>query len=362
MNKMQPDSIMFYFALSDLSPNYRDLSEKQIHDVVLLFFSKYFKEIGGDVKIDITNNQVKVTWLPISLEDTEKAIEGAIRLLQNGQKIQGEIVLTELYKKYPEHPTILFNYGMILSDKKQFVEAIKILDKLIEIYPEHSQGWNALGIAHFRAGNRSEAIYKLQKSYELDPDDPHTLRNLGGLLADDSEKKALPYLQKAAHLLPEDPQAQYGYGLCLMKLKKYDDADLTFRKVIALAPYTEIGELAKEERTKIAGLKMRSVTGSQPRMDVVMYCLAALEKYEELGLEKKQAITFEIAMLGRGGLDINDPEPKYTIKSLPGNFTGMQLLTYMFVGLKQLHPDLDPGIDLEEEFKTALTLYGKKSK
>lgn len=360
MNKTQLDPIKFIFELSDLPANYRNLSDENLYDAVSSFFSEYFKGIGGEVKIEIINNQVVVKWLPYSLEDTENAIEEAINLLQKGQHAQGEVILAELFKKYPENPIILFNYGMLLSDKKQLNEAIKMLDRLVEICPDHAQAWNALGIAHFRSGDRSEALYKLKKSYELNPDDPYTLRNLGGLLADESEEKAFPYIQKAAQLLPEDPQAQYGYGLSLMKLKEYDEADMAFRKVIALAPYTEIEELAKEARTKIASVKMRSASDFQPRMDVVMYCLAALEKYEALGPEKKQAITFEIAMLGRGGLDINNPEPKYTLKSLPGKFSGMQLVTYMFVGMKQIEPNLDPGIDLEEEYKAALTLFGKK--
>ena len=30
---------------------------------------------------------------------------------------------------------------------------------------------------------------------------------------------------------------------------------------------------------------------------------------------------------------INDPEQKYTLKSLPGNFSGLQLLAIMYAGL-----------------------------
>jgi len=38
----------------------------------------------------------------------------------------------------------------------------------------------------------------------------------------------------------------------------------------------------------------------------------------------------------------------------------MQLISYMYVGLKQMDPNLDPGIDLENEYKTALDLFGKE--
>ena len=64
--------------------------------------------------------------------------------------------------------------------------------------------------------------------------------------------------------------------------------------------------------------------GGELRMDVVMYILYALQLFEKAGKQKTGTITFEIAMLGRGGLDINDPAQKYVLKSLPGKFSGLQ--------------------------------------
>ena len=59
-------------------------------------------------------------------------------------------------------------------------------------------------------------------------------------------------------------------------------------------------------------------------------------------------------MLGRSGLDINDPEPKYRLKSAPGEFSGLQLVAIMYVGLKRLAPDTDSSIDLSEEYALAM--------
>ncbi len=38
--------------------------------------------------------------------------------------------------------------------------------------------------------------------------------------------------------------------------------------------------------------------------------LGALQKFKAIGSDKARAVTFEIAMLGRNGLDINDPAQK----------------------------------------------------
>ena len=90
-------------------------------------------------------------------------------------------------------------------------------------------------------------------------------------------------------------------------------------------------------------------------MDAVMYCLAAIKKFKEEP-DSLAPVTTEISMLGRSGLDINNPAQKYTLRSMPGNFSGLQLVCYMFVGIRQLAPDLDPGIDFAKEYHEALKL------
>ncbi|SRR6056297_167559 len=358
---MTLDPIKFAFELSELPENYKNLSSTELNGAVSSFFSKYFREMGGEATVDIQNDYVIVQWFPNSLSDTENAIQEAIDLLNQGKISQGEAMLAALCKRFPDNPTILYNYGMILSEKGQLEEAIDMLSRLTEIDPEANRAWNALAVAHFRAGKRTEAISELKKSYQLNSEDPYTLRNLGGLLAKESTEQAHPYLEKAASLLPDDPQAQYGYGKCLKDLGHYDEADPVLKKVIELSPYSDVAERAKEDRNEIASIKMKSKAGSEPRMDAVMYCFAALEKFNEMDDKKKQAVTYEIAMLGRNGFDLEDSEQKYTLNSLPGKFTGMQLVSYMFVGLKELDPNLDPGINLEDEYNLALEMFNKKT-
>ncbi len=91
-------------------------------------------------------------------------------------------------------------------------------------------------------------------------------------------------------------------------------------------------------------------------MDAVFYCLGGMKKFREMGAAKMQAIVYEISLLGRGGLDINDPAQKYTLKSLPGQFSGLHLVSLMYTGLKQIDPSLDGGIDLSKEYEAALNL------
>ena len=76
-----------------------------------------------------------------------------------------------------------------------------------------------------------------------------------------------------------------------------------------------------------------------------MYMMGAFETFEEL---KQQQIA-EIAKHGESGLSVNDPQKRYSLKSLDGYSTCLQLLSMMPVVLKAIDPFLDSqsGLDVE---------------
>jgi tetratricopeptide (TPR) repeat protein len=90
----------------------------------------------------------------------------------------------------------------------------------------------------------------------------------------------------------------------------------------------------------------------------VWFLLDALKRYASMNAEQVRAIAFEIAMLGRGGLDYANPEKKYTLRSIPGEtFSGLQLMCLMHAGFKRIAPEMDTGMDLEEPWHQALALF-----
>jgi len=102
---------------------------------------------------------------------------------------------------------------------------------------------------------------------------------------------------------------------------------------------------------------MRKAVGGGLRPDAVMYCLGALETCDCLPAAEVQKIAFEIAALGTKGINPNDPHRKYQLRTLPGEFTGLQLLCYMFVTWKKVSPEADIGFDLRREYEAALGMF-----
>jgi len=89
-----------------------------------------------------------------------------------------------------------------------------------------------------------------------------------------------------------------------------------------------------------------------------IYLLDALERYDLVPVEKVREIAFEIAMLGREGLDYSSADTNYTLKSLPGeSFTGLQLMCLMYAGFQRLAPEHELRMDLEEPWLKALEMF-----
>jgi len=92
-----------------------------------------------------------------------------------------------------------------------------------------------------------------------------------------------------------------------------------------------------------------------------MYISSALQTFDDLGPDKRKAIALEIAVLGRDGLDINDPDKKYTVNALPDKFSGLHLLAIMFTAFRQIDPTMETAADFVAEYEAALKMRSTES-
>jgi hypothetical protein len=107
----------------------------------------------------------------------------------------------------------------------------------------------------------------------------------------------------------------------------------------------------KEGTTNPALLKQK-----QPA--AIFYFLDAFKRFEAMTPEEVRNVAFEIALLGRNGLDYAAPDEKYELRSLPDRkFSGLHLMCLMFAGFKRVAPEHDVGMDLNDSFLAALSLF-----
>jgi tetratricopeptide (TPR) repeat protein len=287
-------------------------------------------------------------------------LDFVMTMLQNGKIKEAIPFLESLAKTDPTNVQVLYNLGIAQSELGQFDEAIIRLKRAVQLDSKHAHAWTGIGVAYQRMGRRDLALEPMKKAVESDPQDGYARRNLAGLLMGQGHhEEALKHMREARKVLPHDPQTIYGLATALETVggdANLSEADELYQVVIERWPGAKVAELAREARTGLAGREMRAKAGGGLRPDVMMYIAGALDTFATVGPVKTQQIGLEIAMKGQNGLDIHDPEQKYTLKSLPGNFSGMHLVSIMYAAIKEMDPNMDAGIDLEAEYEAAMAM------
>lgn len=285
-------------------------------------------------------------------------LQEAVNLASSGRLEEAKNVFEEILLEDPRNPEVLYNLGMCFTDLNHPDKAVTVLKKSIEYNPNHSNSYVALGYAYTKMGDSESAKKHFLNALKLDPNNSYAMRNLGGLYGKigDTEKSVF-YLEKAYQINPQDLSTLYGLGYSYQQVQDYSKAYRYYRKVLEMDAPSNLKELAKDGLREIAVANLKS---KGLRMDAVMYMVSALELFEKETESRIREIAFEIALKGRDGFDINNPDKKYTIRSLPGVFTGLQLVSYEYVGFKKIAPDQDIGVDLSQEHLMALQLFKSK--
>ncbi len=344
------------FDLELLPPEARNIGSEPFKDAVIGHFVAQYGGAGQTAIVTVDDTDIHVVQLPAGTEP----LEFVLTMLQAGRIREAVPFLEAMAKNEPNNAQVLYNLGISYSELGQFDEAIIRLKRAVQIEPGHGHAWTGIGVAYERMGKRDQALEALQQAVEVAPDDGYAQRNLGGVLMSlGRTAEALPHLRRARKALPHDPRATFGLAAALAKTGRDDDAaeaDELFTVVIERWPGSTLANHARDARTKTAQKNLRGAVGGGLRPDVMMYISGALDTFEKVGPAKVRDIAFEIAMKGQSGLDVNDSDQKYTLKTLPGKFSGLHLVAIMYAGFKQLDPGLDAGIDFRAEYDAARAL------
>jgi len=360
----EPSLLKFTLAIDDfdvslLPPEAQQRGTPAFRDAVKGYLSSEFNRFGGWSSIAVDNHIIEVSWTP----DRQPAdpLAQIVEKLRH-RDYPGAITLLRLFlSDKPNDVSLLFNLGMALSDTGQLDDAVNHLRRAVALAAGFTNARVALGVALQRQGKNTEAVTALTEAVAREPKNPWAQRNLGACLFKAGRtKEAEECLRQATLLDPKDQQAMFGLAEALVALGRLQEADKAYTKVIDLDEYSKIAELAQNARRKFAEQTFKDQAAGTPRPDAVMYCLSALEKFDKMPPAEVQRIASEIAMMGRTGLDTNDPTQKYELKALPGNFSGLHLICLMYVAFKSIAPEMDIGFDLATEYAAAKALRGQE--
>lgn len=255
---------------------------------------------------------------------------------------------------------------MLASEEGKLEEARLLLRRAVVANAGDAHGQanaqGALGLAALRQEDRAEARQALEAAIELEPQNSFALRSLGSLLVIAGAFAAgVARFHQALAVAPGDLITTYNLAQALLELdpdEHRDEADRLLLQVIEAQPYGELANKAKELRGGIAARDLRTSQPEGMRQDAVNYCLQALQLFGGMEQQRFIAVLSEVAAVGQGGLQINEPGIARTLKNLPVSWTDLALACLIHVGMKRLTPDQVSGLGIEAEYQEAVRLHG----
>ncbi len=129
-----------------------------------------------------------------------------------------------------------------------------ILDAALEKYPDNAQIYFEYGLLLEQDGAQQQAIVRMEKVLELEPNHAEALNYLGYTWADNNVnlEKALEYVQKAMHLKPGNGYIQDSLGWVYFRMGKFDLAIQEILEALKLEPtdphiYEHLGDIYREQ-------------------------------------------------------------------------------------------------------------------
>lgn len=353
MTKQAP--IVFSTPLDQLDlPGQPERSAPDFEQYVLMQYSLKYAVAGCNAAVVIKDGKLYVVAVPDKAILPLQYLEG---LCQHGYIEDALPGLAALYEM-ADDPAVAYTYGLALSELGRTEECLAPLNKALNLDPSYDNAAIAIGVALCKLERYEEAEIVLKASAKIQPDNPLVKQNLASTLARAGKLgEALPYFRQAAALDPNNPAVMMGLAKCLDSIPEHSkEATEAYKHVAKKFGGSQFGEAAKQilNRRGTADLRARVDGGTRP--DAVEYMIAAIRRFKEMDPHKVGQAVLEIAKKGEQGLAINDPKVRYTLENLEGDFSGLQLLCYMHVGLKQFDPRADTGSGLDKEYEMARSL------
>ncbi len=156
----------------------------------------------------------------------------------------------------------LYQEAQDLVNKDRKREALGVLEKLVEVYPDHALAHNDLGVLYFHEGAQEKTLEHYEKAAALDPDNTIYQRNLADFyyVILGRTEAALEIYKKVIESNPDDIECLTILGNICVSLKKFIDAEMFFNKVLDIEPWNldaqgMLDQLSGVQSSEIGGRK-----------------------------------------------------------------------------------------------------------
>jgi tetratricopeptide (TPR) repeat protein len=327
--------------------------------VTLVLAAKYVVA-GQPAMVLVDDEEIVVLGVP----QGEDAVEYGIDMLKDGRISEGISYLERLSRHLKSDSRLYYNLGVAYNQLNQYDEAVIRLKRSLSLSSHSSRSYSALAFAYNGLGRADLALQAARAAVKEAPDDEYSHINLAAALAQQRDfSGAEEHFRKALEIAPGYLPGKLALANVLAESgdeARRVEAEKLVQELLSRADVAQsITDSARTLSNELAQQRIkRSVPGGF-RMDVVMYIVGALERFDALGRVKAGAVLLEIAKVTSRGVSVA-VGTTYAVPGLEGEFSGMQLLSTLYAGLRWMGNDVDMGLDFSAEYEEALKFHGLK--
>lgn len=159
--------------------------------------------------------------------------EQGIEALQNKEYEQAIAAFLQAIEENPDDAVGYINVGNVFASVGDTEKAERFFQKAITLDAEAGTALYGLANLYYNEERYEEAAKLYEQAIRKGIEEADAYFMLGkSLERSEQAKLALPYLQRAAELAPEDLEIRLSYGILLANLEVFDKAGEEFRYVV----------------------------------------------------------------------------------------------------------------------------------
>lgn len=206
-----------------------------------------------------------------------------------GYRVEAADLMRSFEPRFESEPNRLVEIGFFYVQIEAPFEAVRILEKAVQLAPDDHRAHNSLGTAYLINLRLDEATAEFQRALDLESKDEYANLNLGNLsrAAGDYERAA-SYYRKQLATKADDAEAMGGLAIALLALGRDEEAAPQMRRSQELAPedyrfLTQLGFFyVTRKKAGLARPMIEQAARIEPR-----YAWAFIAKAETDALEGK---------------------------------------------------------------------------
>ena len=206
-----------------------------------------------------------------------------------GYRTESAELMRSFEGRFQNNVNRLIQIGFFYVQIEAPLEAVRTLERAVELAPQDSRGHNSLGSAYLINLRLDDAQAEYRRALELNPKDEYANLNLANLArSKGAMDRAIEYYQKQLAIKPDDGEAYGGLAIALLGAGRDEEAERALTKALELEPenYRLLTQLAFYYASRKKTIAARSAVERAAKIEQ-RYAWAHIAKANIDALESK---------------------------------------------------------------------------